>query len=181
MRRFIAVAASVALVLALSATPAFAHEKRTVGPNTFLVGFLVEPTYTGAPNGVSLTVTETATRAPVEGLQDTLKVEITVAGQSETRSFHEVEDEPGAYAADFVPTSTSTYVFRIFGKVGTLDMNERFESGPNTFDEPTNIRDAQFPPVPDLGSAVDQTRLIAIAALVVGIAGLGVSLMRRRA
>ncbi len=164
----LAVIASLAL-----ASPALAHERRQVGPYTFVVGFLNEPAFTGQLNGVSLSVTETATNKPVEGLQDTLQVELTAAGQSRTFKLRSRFGQPGAYTADFVPTRTGTYVFRFFGKIADRTVDERFESGPNRFHEPEPIDEARFPSgdpeLAQMQAAVEQTRLLAGAALVVAI------------
>ncbi len=187
MRRIVVATTLSLLALAASAAPALAHERRTVGPYTFVVGFLGEPTFTAVPNAVDLRVSETAANKPVEGLQDTLQVEISAAGQKKTYQLRARFGQPGAYAADFVPTRTSTYVFRFFGKVGDRSVDERFESGPGRFEEPESIVDAQFPPgdettsrLADIQSAVGQTRLLAIFALLVAIGGVGAALWRRR-
>lgn len=188
MRRLLVAFTLAALALATSSSPALAHERRAVGPYSFVVGFLSEPTFTSVPNAVALRVTETATSKNVEGLQDTLQVEITASGQRKIFKLRSRFGEPGAYAADFVPTRTSTYVFRFFGKVGSTDVNEKFESGPGRFEEPESLVDAQFPPGDDASqrlaqvqSAVDQTRALALVAVVVALGGLGLSLWRRRA
>ncbi len=184
----IAGALALALIAFLSlSAPALAHERRQVGPYTFVVGFLNEPAYTGQPNAVDLRVSDTAANRPVEGLQDTLQVEISAAGQTKSYRLRARFGQPGAYAADFVPTRTSTYVFRFFGKIADRSIDERFESGPGRFEEPESITDAQFPPgddvsrrLADIQSAVDQARLLAVAALVVAIGGVGAAFWRRR-
>ncbi len=187
MRRFVVATTLSLLALAASGTPALAHERRTVGPYAFVVGFLSEPAFTGVPNAVDLRVTDTIVNKPVEGLQDTLKVEISAAGQTKTYELRARFGQPGAYAADFVPTRTSTYVFRFFGKVGDRPVDERFESGPGRFEEPESIIDAQFPPgddvsrrLADVQSAVDQTRLLAVVSLLVALGSAGAALWRRR-
>lgn len=160
-----------AVLMSAAAGTALAHERRQVGPYTFVVGFLGEPAYTGVPNAVELRVTETATNKPVEGLQDTLEVEVTASGQ--TKRFKLRFGAPGAYRADFVPSRSGSYVFRFFGKIGDLALDERFESGPNRFDEPLDLAAARFPaddPQRELREAVDQARLLAAAAILVAVA-----------
>lgn len=184
MMRHIGVLGLVFIVTLASSVPAHAHERRQVGPYTFVAGFLTEPAYTGVPNGIDLRVTETATNQPVEGLQETLEVEVTAAGHSRRLKLRSRFGQPGAYAADFVPTRRSTYVFRFVGKVRDLAVDERFESGPGRFDEPQDIGQARFPPddpLRDLREGVEQTRLLAAAALVLSIAiPLGAALWLRR-
>lgn len=183
MQRLIGVLTLVIALFSVAVAPALAHEKRTVGPYTFEVGFLIEPPYTGVPNAVFLEVTETATKKPVEGLQDALEVEIIAAGQSRRLKLR-ASSEHGQYLAPFVPTRVSTYVFRFVGKVGDRTLDERFESGPGRFDEPQDIAQARFPPddpLGDLRDAVEQTRLLAVVALVLSVAiPLGAALWRRR-
>lgn len=183
MTRLIRVLA-VLLALALtSGDVALAHERRQVGPYTFIVGFLGEPAFTGVPNAVDLRVTETGTNKPVEGLQDSLEVEIAAAGQVKRLKLRARFGQPGGYAADFVPTRSTSYVFRFVGKVGDRQIDERFESGPNRFHEPEDIATARFPAedsARDLRDAVDQTRLLAIAAVVLAVAiPVGLRLWRR--
>ena len=173
MKRRTAGAIALALLaLSFSASPAQAHERRQVGPYTFAVGFLIEPAITGQANGVDLRVTETATNKPVEGLQDTLRVEVTAGGRSRAFKLRARFGQPGAYAADFVPTRASTYVFRFFGKIGDRSIDERFESGPNRFEEPEDINEVRFPPADaerELRDAADQARLLALAAIALAI------------
>lgn len=162
-----------ALLLSAAAGTALAHEKRQVGPYTFEVGFLIEPTYTNHLNAVFLEVVETATKKPVEGLHETLTVEVTAAGRTRSFKLRPLPKQPGQYAADFVPTVHATYVFRFAGKIGDLALDERFESGPNRFDEPLDLAAARFPaddPQRELREAVDQARLLAAAAILVAVA-----------
>lgn len=187
MRRIGVALFACALALA-SASPALAHETRMVGPYRLVVGFLSEPAFTGVPNGVDLRVTDTTGNTPVEGLQDTLEVEVAAAGQTKTYQLRARFGQPGAYAADFVPTRASTYVFRFFGTIGARAVDEKFESGPGRFNEPESLADAQFPPgdptderLAAIQSSVDQTRLLAVAALALALAGVGLAAARRRA
>jgi hypothetical protein len=80
-----------------------------------------------------------------DGVEKTLKVEVTTGGASRTFDLTREVGKPGAYVAPFIPTKTGSYVFRFFGKIENLDVNERFESGPNRFDEVVSKSDLQFP------------------------------------
>src|SRR5438093_6826603 len=87
MTRVFAALAALALVVSsqlLSATVAEAHERRTIGPYQFVVGFLNEPAFAGSLNGVDLTVTDTRTTPAknVEGVDKTLTVEVFAGGLS---------------------------------------------------------------------------------------------------
>jgi hypothetical protein len=176
---------------------AAAHERRTVGPYQFVVGWLNEPAYVGLMNSLDLRVTDTRVTPAkaVEGLEKTLKVDLQTGGLgplplSVTARF----GTPGAYNGFAMPTATGTYVFHIKGKVEDLAVDEVFESGPGRFGDIESTTALQYPnKVPaadelgkrfsDLQSSVDQTRLLSAAAVIVGLVALGMAfaMSRRRA
>jgi hypothetical protein len=136
------------LVLATVAAPgsASAHERRTVaGKYVFVVGFLTEPAYVEEANGVDIVVTTAQGNKPVEGLEKTLKVEVSAGGTSKSFDVHVVFNRDGAYKAEFIPTRTGTYAFRFIGTVEGTPVDERFESGPGRFDDVVSKAPAQFP------------------------------------
>jgi hypothetical protein len=132
-----------ALIFGAFVPAAEAHERRQVGPYTFVVGFLVEPAFVEQPNGVDLRVTRDG--QPVNDVHQTLKVEVTTGGDSRTFDLATVFNQPGAYAARFIPTRTGTYFFRFFGTIEGTEVNERFESGPGRFNDIQSTTDLQFP------------------------------------
>lgn len=184
MTRLISLLAATLVVatsfIALSRT-AVAHEDRTVGPYQFEVGWLNEPAYVGLLNSFELRVTDTRSDKPVEGLEKTLTVELQTGGLAPlpltvTATF----DTPGAYNGYVIPTSIGTYAFHIKGKVGTLDIDEKFESGPGRFGDVAATTAIQYPakvPTGDdlvdrlnaLQSSIDQTRILAGIALATAI------------
>ncbi len=194
MSRILSIAAAIAVVLAslgIFTSPAAAHESRTVGPYTFVVGWIVEPAVAGQSNGLDLTVTETAGGKPVGGLATTLKAEVIVGGGAKTRSLALAPDgdQPGHYTSGFVPTRAGDYTFHLSGTAGTTKVDEKFESGPNRFEPVTDIVSLEFPDqVPSAADLATQlmdanTRLtIALAlgavALVLSVASLAMT--RRR-
>lgn len=126
------------LTLILTTThTALAHETRTVGPYTFVVGFRNEPAFEGQVNGVDLRVREGegSDAPPVEGVEETLQVEVThvPSGATETMELRALFGEPGRYTNDWIPTAPGDYRFRFMGVIGDLDVDESFESGPDTF------------------------------------------------
>lgn len=195
MTRILSIAAGLAVVVisfSALATPAAAHERRAVGAYTFVVGWLSEPSYIGLLNGLDLTVTETATTKPVEGLEKTLKAEIITGGGAASRPLTLASrfGQPGKYQGQVVPTKTGDYTFHITGTVGTQTIDERFESGPGRFGGIEPIAALQFPnAVPseaDLSAKLDDvnTKLsVAIAlgglALVISAISLARTLRRR--
>ena len=200
MRRILSATAAVAVVLSsfmAFAGTAQAHETRKVGPYTFVVGWLGEPAYQGQPNAATMRISDprVTPAKPMEGLADALSIQVFSGGLTKafTGKLRAVFGQPGLYALDVIPTVSGGYKYKITGKVEATDVNETFESGPTTFGEILPVSALQYPePVPggadltqqlaDLKSAVDQTRIIAILAVVIGLAGLGAGFaMRRRA
>jgi len=193
MSRVLAAVATLAIVassFAFASNIALGHERRSIGPYTFLVGWVNEPAYVNAANGMSLDVTETSSSKPVDGLETTLKAEVIVGGGAKTLSLTLATDEatPGHYEGSFIPTKVGDYIFHIFGDVGSTKVDERFESGPNTFDGVISTDQLQFPDrVPanaDLAARLDSIQTLVIAAIVIGALALLVSVgglaMRRR-
>lgn len=187
-----------------------AHEGRPVGPTVFVVGFQEEPAVEGVMNGVDLRVElpEGSAAAPelVEGLDATLKVEVTHVASAVSRvmDLRPAFGEPGHYTADFIPTAPGEYRLRFFGNIDELAVDETFESGHDTFSDVETAQDMQFPkPVPQArefesavrgaqqaaGEAQDSAAtatLLAAAALVLGLIGavtglVALVMVRRRA
>ncbi len=139
---------------------AFAHESRQVGDYDLLVGWMEEPAYEGMRNGVDFRVTRASDHnghghndngddAGVEGLEDSLEVEIThePSGTSEVFSLRAVWGQPGHYTADVLPTRSGAYEFRFFGTVGDVELDETFvsESLGGGFDDIVSSADIHFP------------------------------------
>jgi len=181
MSRLLATVAAVAVVVssfAINTNIALGHERRAVGPYTFVVGWINEPAYVNAANGLSLDVTETSSSRPVEGLAKTLQAEVIVGGGAKKLSLDLTADEetPGHYAGSFIPTKTGDYIFHIFGTTGSTKVDERFESGPNTFDGVASTDSLQFPDRivanSDLAARLDSLQTLVIAAIVIGAVAL---------
>lgn len=173
---------------------AYAHERRTVGPYQFVVGWLNEPAYLGQLNSLDLRISDTRQNpaAAVAGLEKTLTADVAAGGLAPFKL--EVTARfgtAGAYNGVVMPTVKGTYTFHIVGKIDTTSIDEKFTSGPNTFGDIEDTAAVQYPakvPVADdlgrkldaIQSGVDQTRLIALAALALGVIALGATAMARR-
>jgi len=156
MSRVLAALATLAIVassFAVTSNVALGHEHRRVGPYTFVVGWINEPAYVNAANGLSLDVTETSSSKPVEGLATSLQAEVIVGGGAKK-----------------------------------LALDERFESGPNTFDGVVSTDQLQFPDRvaanADLSARLDSMQTLVIAAIVIAglalLASVGGLVTRRR-
>ena len=117
----------------------------------------------------------------MEGLEKTLTVDLQTGGLAPlplalTARF----GTPGAYDGNFMPTASGTYTFHIKGKIETLDIDEKFESGPGRFDDVESMTALQYPTkVPsgddlakrlaDIQESIYQVRILAAIGLVVGL------------
>ncbi len=161
LRALAALALALTLLPLALVTPALAHERREVGKYTFVVGFLNEPAISDQVNGIDLRIANTETKQPVEGAEKTLKAEVTAGGRTMEVKLRAVYNQPGRYAADFIPTRAGQYTFRFSGTVDGQPVDERFESGPGRFHDVESAAALQFPDRP-LGSAELAQRVQAV-------------------
>ena len=73
----------------------------------------------------------TQNNKPVENLEGQLKVIVTRTDveKSLELGFTKKYNDPGRYAAHFLPTKAGTYVFRITGEINKIKIDEVFASG----------------------------------------------------
>ncbi|HEX2259150.1 MAG TPA: hypothetical protein VHJ40_05335 [Actinomycetota bacterium] len=138
--------AFVSLTLILGQGAASAHEQRGVAGQNIVVGWEVEPAFTGSPNAVSVRVTDAGSGQPVQGLQ--LKVEVLFGGRDSTQKTPPLDlqpafNEPGVYSAPILPSRPGTYTFHITGQLDGEPFDQYFTSGEDTFDSIHNAR--EFP------------------------------------
>lgn len=147
-RAVLALFVALLLSIALAPATALAHERRTIGKFQFVVGFLTEPAIQGEPNGVDLRITYADTGEPVLNAQQTLKVAVAYGGgQPKEFPLRARFGQPGAYAADFIPTREGQYRFIFTGTLEGQQINETFESGPGRFHDVEAAEALQFPEV----------------------------------
>jgi hypothetical protein len=139
-----------ALLIPLLASPASAHEERTVGKYHFVVGFGDEPTYAGQKNSVILLLSD-ANDKPVTDLTDTLKVAVSSGTAEPLQLAMEPNFEigefgtPGDYRAWFIPTTPGAYSFHFTGTIKGQKVDQTFKSAPTTFDEAKDPAEIQYP------------------------------------
>lgn len=144
----------ICLVGLVAAPVLSAHEMRTVGPKgeyTLVVGWFIEPAFTGVVNAVDISVDRTADHKAVNTNKgDVVDLEVEV-------QYRAAEDEKGEvvnsmklannptitfgadnrYASWFKPVRPGTYAFRIKGKIsdasdakaGAVTIDETFVCG----------------------------------------------------
>jgi len=193
MSRLLATLAAAAVIVssfAINTNVALGHERRAVGPYTFVVGWINEPSYVNLLNSLDLTVTETNGGKAVEGLDKTLKADLTFGGSTTPQPLTLAArfGLPGKYSGYVVPTKVGDYSFHITGTIGTMNIDEKFESGPGRFGSIESTDTLQYPQKvvsnADLVARLDSIQTLVIAGIVIaGVAlvlSAGGMLMRRR-
>ena len=193
MSRLLATLAAAAVIVssfAINTNVALGHERRAVGPYTFVVGWIDEPSYVNLLNSLDLTVTETNGGKAVEGLDKTLKADLTFGGSTTPQPLTLAArfGLPGKYSGYVVPTKVGDYTFHITGTIGAMNIDEKFESGPGRFGSIESTDTLQYPQKvvsnADLVARLDSIQTLVIAGMVIaGVALLlsaGGMVMRRR-
>ena len=131
----------------------YAHQKQlyTIGDNKYLfvAGFLNEPVYVDDKSGVALYVytpdpkdpmsTDSNLTKPVEGLQDSLKAEISAGAKTKVLDLEPDEEQPGYYTASFIPDVETTYKFRFFGNLSNIPVSIEYSCSPGAVSEDTVV------------------------------------------
>jgi hypothetical protein len=181
-----------ALLLALTAPSALAHEQRDIGAYDVVIGFIAEPVFVGQRSGLEFSVTQN--EQPVEGLADILKAEVINGDARRDLPLSARFGQPGWYQSYFFPTVAGKYTFRITGTMpdGTA-IDETFTSAPDGFNEVQDAAAGQFPvrfpSTPELAAeakrGADAASQLPIAlglgglALLIALAALGLALAGR--
>jgi hypothetical protein len=143
IKRMLVIMLLIGLVLGIA--PAAAHEGREVGDYLIEFGWRMEPAYTELLNGPELTVVTHDSEQPVEGLEDTLKLEVLFGSQSKALRLRALPDNPGHYTADLIPTRPGDYSFRLTGTIGDVTVDETFSSADGEFSTVEPVSDIRFP------------------------------------
>ena len=149
--------AAVVSFVPVTMPQAFAHQRQlyTIGNQDYLIviGSLNEPIFVDDKSGVELRVltadpnnpmnSSAEEAAPVEGLDETLQVEIAAGNNTKVLQLEPAFGEPGAYEAPFYPTVATTYTYRLFGTINNTPVDLAFTCTPtgeagNVFTIPLN-------------------------------------------
>ena len=166
--------------LVVTSRPVSAHERRDVGNYQFVVGWIVEPSFEGMKNGLDLRVVTKEGAKPVEGLEKTLKWELThvASGASKTFDIRTVFRDPGHYTADIIPTVPGIYRFRLFGSIEGAEVNQTFvtKGGGGGFGDIEPSEALQFPEklpsLHDLSHKTASTSTFGILGVALGALGI---------
>ena len=114
----------------------------TIGDQDYLmiVGSLNEPIFVDDKSGLDFRVltadqsdpmnSQADGATPVEGLEDTLKVEIMAGDKKMTQDIEPSFNDPGHYETSFYPTVATTFAYRIFGTINDTPVNLTFTCTP---------------------------------------------------
>jgi hypothetical protein len=187
----------------------FAHTHRKAGGYEMTVGWADEPVFAGLKNGVQLLLKDPGGK-PVTDLSDTLTVEVIfgkerMPAQPLTPAFGKSFGTPGDYRAAIIPTRPGNYTFHFVGTIGTQKVDQSFTSSETTFDPVVDPSAIEFPAKdPSIGEIVgrlerlgpridgalsaardasvgaSQARVVGIAGVALGAAGLVAGFAGRR-
>jgi hypothetical protein len=133
------------VLIALPAPRAEAHDEEIAGPLRLLLGWAEEPSYSGVPNAVELTVTSTLDGTPIDDL-GAAAVTVEVIFGSETAVLELAPSgEPGVLDAELVPTRPGTYRFHVAGTIAEQEVDFTSVCSEETFDCVGDVADVQFP------------------------------------
>ncbi len=124
-RRLVLGAIAVLMVGSL----ALAHQAIEVGSGAYrvIVGYLVNPAYTGQVNGIDLAVRNVDNEL-VAGLDRSLMAWVIAPDGTELQlTLRANSAKEGWYTGDFIPTVPGNYTFRVMGFVGEVEFDEHFD------------------------------------------------------
>lgn len=178
----------VGLGLFAAAFPVWAHGSTTVGPYALVVGWVNEPPLVGERNAILLIITHEATGEPVTGVEASLDAEV-IYGATTFRANLNPGPIPGEYTLDLIPTVRGQYNLHLFGTIDgteveiTVEPEEVFAAARLQFPEAPPDSLALNEQITTLTNELQQARTLALAAIAIGIIGLGlglVSLLRKK-
>jgi hypothetical protein len=146
-RRYVvcsAVLSTALLLFSINAQSALAHQRAlfTIGGKDYLlvVGSQNEPVFVDDKSGVDFFAYTPDPKDPmnsqangtkhVDGLEKTLKVELSAEAKKKVMQLEPAFRDPGHYNAPFYPTVQTTYNYRLFGTINNTPVNLTFTCSP---------------------------------------------------
>jgi hypothetical protein len=134
------IGAAVILVLSLNSHIALAHQRAlfNIGGKDYLlvIGSQNEPVFIDDKSGVDFFAYTPDPKDPmnsrangtthVEGLDKTLKVEVSAGPKKKAYDLEPAFNDPGHYNAAFYPTVQTTYQYKIFGTINNTPVSLAF-------------------------------------------------------
>ena len=178
----------VAILLSVTAAAArpLAHVRIVSGDYALTLGWLDEPAIVGFKNAALVEVATAKDDKPVEGAEGSLTAQIVYGGKSKELLLRPLEEQPGAYVGDFIPTRRGTYTLKLGGTINgqPIDVSHDVEEvvSPDSLAFPEPQADLQ-PMINALQSELSTTRMFALVGAALGTIGLvlaGVAIGRSR-
>jgi hypothetical protein len=164
--RLVVPAALLIATSVLAPTGAFAHEHRdsSDGKYTLVVGWQSEPPYQGQANAATIRISlaDTDPAQPVEGAEQSLRLQLRSADMTMDLPLHAVAGKPGSYAADIVPDMVGDVQWSFSGSINGDQVDEIFDTADGKFDAVKPAEMAESPmPVAAAVAGVDVSQLSA--------------------
>ncbi len=191
MKRYQLLSAAIGLAAALilagvALARPLSHERIVSGDYALTLGWLDEPPIVGMKNAATVEVATAKDDQPITSTAGSLTAQVVYGGKAKDLLLRPLEDQPGAYAGDFIPTRRGTYTLKVGGTI-----NGQAVSASADLEEVVTPDSLAFPEAPaDLQAAIaalqndfNSTRTLAIAGVALGVIGLvlaGVALSRSR-
>lgn len=141
-RAHLRVAAVIAVAVGVSAS-AGAHDRKSAGALNIVLGWEVEPAFSGAMNGVIVTLSDRAGALPkAEG---TLSVEVSFGSERITLALDPVAQRPHEFRTALVPTRAGSYTFHVTGRINQQPIDVTSTCGDSTFHCVIDPAAIQFP------------------------------------
>jgi hypothetical protein len=126
-----------------------AHESRlyNIGGKDYwiAVGSISEPVYVDDKSGAEAFISLADTSAPlnsdangtakVEGLERTLKFEVSAGDKKKQLEIEPAWKDPGHYITTFYPTVETTYSYRLFGTIDNVTVSLDYVCSPGPYEE----------------------------------------------
>ncbi len=163
-----AIAVAAIAVLALVPGSALAHEHRTIdsGKYRVIVGWDSEPPIQGQPNAatVQVNLANTDPPQPIEGAEQTLRLQVRQGRTTLELPLHAVTGKPGGYAADVVPEQGGDALLTLSGSINGDLVDEVFDTADGKFDavKPAAVAEAPVAHVEDAAQETDESAIPAM-------------------
>ena len=173
MKRWLTASLLILAVLLAYGT-VLAHEEIIAGDYALIVGWLEEPPLAGLKNAAYIEISRVDDGAPVAGAEGTLTAQIQYGGQARDLILRPIEDRPGAYAGDFIPTRRGTYTLVLGGSIEGQPVEASAE-----IEEVTSASSLEFPKAQptagELQASIEEVRAEVSGARAFGVAGLALA------
>jgi hypothetical protein len=186
-------ALAAAAIITLSIVTLAAHDRKSAGALTVVLGWATEPAFSGSLNAVVVSLADRT--GPLTKAEGELAVEVTFGSERVTLALTPVFNRPHEFQAPLVPTRAGTYAFHVTGRINNQAIDITSTCAEATFHCVSDASAIQFPvkdpSVGQLAERIDRSmpraddaattaagaRTLAMAALAVSIAGAAAALL----